>query len=127
MNRDKPRAPVPAARGAPPGSSLATYNGSGKYLNDAAIDALPKAQQNSLMPGYNVFGDGMFFGEGMLKGEMLEAFEADGYEYDNWGTPLPTASEATKAAYAAGKQEAKLKELSNKSTFPQNSDSVIPE
>jgi hypothetical protein len=39
----------------------------GKYLGDAAVKALPKAQQPSLMPGYNVFGDGMFFGEGMLK------------------------------------------------------------
>jgi len=33
----------------------------------------------------------MFFGEGMLKGEMLESW-ADDQQYDNWGTPLPTAS-----------------------------------
>jgi len=38
------------------GASLATYNGSGKYLNKEAIAALPKQQQSSLMPGYNVFG-----------------------------------------------------------------------
>ena len=38
------------------GASLATYNGSGKYLNKDAIAALPKEQQSSLMPGYNIFG-----------------------------------------------------------------------
>jgi len=125
---DKPKAPMPAARGAaagPAGASLATYNGSGKYLNKEAIAALPKQQQSSLMPGYNVFGDGMFFGEGMLKGEMLESWAND-QQYDNWGTPLPTASEATKAAYAAGKTAAKMKELENTSTYPYDDDIVIP-
>ena len=43
--------------------SLATYNGNGKYLAPAAVEALPKPKASSLMPGYNVFGDGMFFGE----------------------------------------------------------------
>ena len=42
----------------------------GKYLGDAAVKALPKAKEQSLMPGYNVFGDGFFFGEGMLKDVM---------------------------------------------------------
>jgi len=66
-------APVPAFGGSKSSSgTIATYNGSGNYLGDAAIKALPKANQQSLMPGYNIFGDGMFFGEGMLKGSMVE-------------------------------------------------------
>ena len=51
--------------------SLATYNGNGKYLAPAAVEALPKPKASSLMPGYNVFGDGMFFGEDMLKNQMV--------------------------------------------------------
>jgi len=104
--------------------TLATYNGVGTYLGDAGINALPKAKEQSLMPGYNVFGDGMFFGEGMLKGDMLEAW-SDSLEYDNWGTPLPTASAATVAAWKAGKNDLKMKELDNKSTFPYDDQAPI--
>ena len=47
-------------------------------------------------------------------------------ELDNWGNPLPNASEATKAYVAKTKEEMKAKELSNKSTYPQNADGVMP-
>ena len=72
-------APAPARSAAGPAlggskmdsGSLATYNGNGKYLAPAAVEALPKPKASSLMPGYNVFGDGMFFGEDMLKNQMV--------------------------------------------------------
>jgi len=117
----QPKTPPP-----PAGASLATYNGNGKYLTDEAVAALPKPEQGSLMPGYNVFGDGMFFGEGLLKGALVEQWQQEGIELDNWGNPLPTASEATKAMVAQAKAEAKAKELSNKSTFPYDPDSALP-
>lgn len=104
--------------------TLANYNGNGKYLGDAAMKALPKAQTSSLMPGYNVFGDGMFFGEGMLKGEMVESWSSS-LEFDNWGNPLPTASAATVAAWKASKSAEKQQELSNKSTYPYDLESVV--
>ena len=66
---DKPKAEAPRETG-----PLSRYNGNGKFLDDAAVAALPKPESESLMPGYNVFGDAMFFGEGMLKGEMLESW-----------------------------------------------------
>jgi hypothetical protein len=47
-------------------------------------------------------------------------------ELDNWGNPLPNASAATIAAVQEKKKQMKLKELSNKSTYPQNSDVVLP-
>ena len=74
------------------------------------MKALPKAQQSSLMPGYNVFGDGMFFGEGLLKGDMIESWKPS-IEFDNWGNPLPTASAATVQAWKASKKAEKLEEL----------------
>ena len=43
-----------------------------QYLGPEAVAALPKAKEQSLMPGYNVFGDGLFFGEAMLKEKMVE-------------------------------------------------------
>jgi len=116
---DKPKAEAPRETG-----PLSRYNGNGKFLDDAAVAALPKPESESLMPGYNVFGDAMFFGEGMLKGEMLESWGE--LELDNWGNPLPNASEATKAYVAKTKEEMKAKELSNKSTYPQNADGVVP-
>jgi hypothetical protein len=39
---------------------------------------------------------------------------------------LPNASAATIAAVQEKKKQMKLKELSNKSTYPQNSDVVLP-
>ena len=39
---------------------------------------------------------------------------------------MPNASEATKAYVAKTKEEMKAKELSNKSTYPQNADAVVP-
>ena len=39
---------------------------------------------------------------------------------------MPNASEATKAYVAKTKEEMKAKELSNKSTYPQNADGVVP-
>jgi hypothetical protein len=122
---EKPTA-QPKRPAAPAGASLATYNGNGKYLSDTAVQALPKPQEGSLMPGYNVFGDGFFFGEGLLKGEMLEQWQQEGIELDNWGNPLPNASEATRALVAKAKAEAKAKELGNKSTFPYDPDSALP-
>jgi len=46
-------------------------------------------------------------------------------EFDVWGTPLPTASAATVAAWKASKTDAKMKELENKSTFPYDDQVVI--
>merc|ERR1719199_1164572 len=116
---DKPKAEAPRETG-----PLSRYNGNGKFLDDAAVAALPKPESESLMPGYNVFGDAMFFGEGMLKGEMLDSWGE--LELDNWGNPLPNASEATIQKVNQAKVEAKMKELENKSTYPQNADSTIP-
>lgn len=104
--------------------SLATYNGNGKYLAPAAVEALPKPKASSLMPGYNVFGDGMFFGEDMLKNQMVGEWE-NSLEFDNWGNPLPTASAATVAAWKAAKNEEKMQELDNKSTYPYDLSSVL--
>ena len=46
-------------------------------------------------------------------------------EFDNWGTPLPTASQATVNAWKAAKKAAKEEELSNRSTFPYDDKSVV--
>jgi hypothetical protein len=104
--------PAPAAPAAPARGDASKYEGAG----------LPTSSVDPLIPGANVFGDAMWFGEGFIKNDDFAA----GSEYDNWGKPLPTASEATKAAWAAAKQEAKLKEISNKSTFPYDIDKVLP-
>ena len=39
-------------------------------------------------------------------------------EFDNWGNPLPTASASTVAAWKAAKNDEKMQELDNKSTYP---------
>ena len=46
-------------------------------------------------------------------------------EFDNWGNPLPTASQATVNAWKAAKDAAKQEELSNRSTFPYDDKSVV--
>lgn len=124
-------APAPKASG-PAGKlgdtttsgSIATYNGNGKYLGPQAQAALPKPSQSSLMPGYNVFGDGFFFGEELLKEQLVEEWKPS-IEFDNWGNPLPTASQATVNAWKAAKDAAKQEELSNRSTFPYDDKSVV--
>ena len=50
---------------------------------------------------------------GMQVGEWENSLE-----FDNWGNPLPTASAATVAAWKAAKNEEKMQELDNKSTYP---------
>ena len=51
--------------------------------------ALPKPKDKSLMPGYNVFGDAMFFGEGMLKGEMLDSWVLPQTSHPKPSLPTP--------------------------------------
>ena len=46
-------------------------------------------------------------------------------EFDNWGNPLPTASQATINAWKAAKQQAKMEELNSRSTFPYDDQSVV--
>jgi hypothetical protein len=55
--------------------SLRNYNGNGKYLADEALKLLPVMSASApppIMPGYNVFGDSMFFGEGQLKDRFIQ-------------------------------------------------------
>ena len=55
--------------------SLRNYNGSGKYLADEALKLLPVMSASApppIMPGYNVFGDSIFFGEGQLKDKFIQ-------------------------------------------------------
>ena len=49
----------------------------------------------------------------------------DSIEFDNWGNPLPTASQATINAWKEAKKADKLKELENTSTFPYDDKSVV--
>mmetsp|Transcript_59226 Transcript_59226/g.140873 ORF Transcript_59226/g.140873 Transcript_59226/m.140873 type:complete len:174 (+) Transcript_59226:72-593(+) len=73
---------------------------------------LPEAREEYNFPGMN-----LLFGEGMLKNIMIPEWE-DSMQVNEWGTPLPGASQATFDAYAAKKAEIKAKELANKSTYP---------
>lgn len=46
-------------------------------------------------------------------------------EFDNWGNPLPTASQATVSAWKAAKQAEKEQEVSKGSTYPYDPNSVL--
>mmetsp|Transcript_47974 Transcript_47974/g.135538 ORF Transcript_47974/g.135538 Transcript_47974/m.135538 type:complete len:214 (+) Transcript_47974:110-751(+) len=108
------------ARGAPAQGVVpdkSNYKGNGEYLDAAGVAALPKASGDPARPGWNMGGDAMFFGEGMLKDQLVPEWEQS-LEYTNWGSPLPTASGATVQAYQASKERAKLEELESKSRYP---------